>query len=131
MHGTCAALCALGVLLLAPSSAYGDDGERRDPVIGGVLAVGGTLLGPALFVAGPRVDSDTLAAVCFVGGVTSMVIGPSAGHFYAGDTRTGVATVIGTTVYDVVDAPRAASMIGTSCTWRRSSRPKTATPPPG
>jgi hypothetical protein len=52
------------------------------------LAIGGTLAGMGLLALGGGTDSDPLAWA----GVGVLAVGPSAGHFYAGETGHGLIT---------------------------------------
>ena len=136
-------------VLLASTTAHADG--RKSAAVAEGLSVGGTLGGAALTLAGIEADSGPLTLT----GVGLLIVGPGAGHLYAGDadhslltslirlagvgvigygltklsplqcedfceddqgddTQAGLlmvggaVTFLGATVWDVVDAPRAA-----------------------
>src|SRR6188474_2284821 len=81
------ALVALAVGVAAPRAARAqerpDARDEKDGSIATGLAIGGTLAGFGLMAAGGANESEGLSWV----GLGVAVVGPSAGHMYAGEGR--------------------------------------------
>jgi len=147
----------VGALLLASTTAHADG--RKSAATAEGLSIAGTLGGAALTLAGIKAESGPLTLT----GVGLLIVGPGAGHLYAGDADHslltslirlaglgvigygfsklppfqcedfceddeaddtqagwlligGAVTFLGATVWDLVDAPRAAHRYNLSLT---------------
>lgn len=83
-------MLAVSVAAVAPARAGGAR-DRPDDKSGGTataLAIGGTLGGFGLMALGGQLESEPLAYA----GLGVFVVGPAAGHFYAGEATHGLVT---------------------------------------
>lgn len=71
--------------LAPPAASPSPDLDERSPVAAFALSLGGTGVSVAALIAGSEPDSGPL----FLLGLGGLVVAPSLGHFYAGETRRG------------------------------------------
>ena len=69
----------------APNAAPAEDGDKREAT-GYALSIGGSLIGPALWLAGALGTHDGLTVAT---GVAATIVLPSAGHWYAHQVSAG------------------------------------------
>lgn len=65
------------------------DSTEKDPTTAVLLSIAGSAIPVALIAAGSSVDDENLQATFGFGAAIGMLVGPSLGHWYAGDYLTG------------------------------------------